>query len=72
MIQSEAHAEHIAEPVRIEAFFRRVDTFKVSGKFQNDRFADRLRGLEISTDFDLKELLSRNFAGILGECYEEQ
>ena len=66
VINFEAHAEHISEPVRSEGFFKRIEAFKGSGKFQNDRFADRLRGLEVSTDFDLKELLSRNFAGLLG------
>ncbi|XP_003739820.3 xylosyltransferase oxt [Galendromus occidentalis] len=70
VINFEAHAEHIPEPVRSEAIFRRVDPFKRSDRFQNDRFADRLRGLEVSTEFDLKELLSRNFAGIIGPYSE--
>lgn len=69
MVQYEAHAEHLPEAVTAEALFSVNKSFQKSGKFENDPFDDRLRRIEVSSDFDVKELLFRNFAGILGKFH---
>ncbi|OQR69109.1 xylosyltransferase oxt-like [Tropilaelaps mercedesae] len=66
IIQYEARAEHLPDPVKVEAIFSPNKSFQRSGKFENDLFDDRLRKIEVSSDFDVKELLFRNFPGILG------
>ncbi|XP_022663399.1 xylosyltransferase oxt-like [Varroa destructor] len=66
IIQYEARAEHLPEPVKVEALVSPIKSFQKSGKFENDPFDDRLRRIEVSSDFDVKELLFRNFAGIMG------
>lgn len=72
IINFEAHAEHLPETVKSEVFFKRAETFKRSSRFRNDGFVDRLVRLEVSTDFDVKELIARNFAGVIGESARQR